>query len=143
MSWYNNDATALFPTIKAMAGEAERPDDLVYAVVVGDNVTGQSSTWSEDSPWPLESYLSVSPNPFNPTTEIKFAVTQSGHVSLELYDIRGRIVRRLVDAFCNPGVQSTTWNGRDDAGRAVPSGTYFARLGAGSEWMVERLTLLR
>ena len=66
------------------------------------------------------------PNPFNPTTEISFAVPDGGaNVSLRIYDVTGRLVRTLVDGFEPAGTQAVTWFGKNDQGRPVASGVYY------------------
>ncbi len=69
------------------------------------------------------------PNPFNPMTEISFAVPQgAGLVSLEVFDVRGQKVRTLAREALPAGQHTRTWNGRTDEGRQVASGVYFYRL---------------
>ncbi len=84
----------------------------------------------------------ATPNPFNPSTTISFDVPASGgEVRLDLYDARGRLVRTLVNGRRDPGRQEAVWNGRDVAGRRVPSGVYFARLRATGCDAVVKVTL--
>ena len=73
-----------------------------------------------------------SPNPFNPTTTLRFALMETGRVNLAVYNSLGQKVRILVDAPRNAGEHAVMWDGRDDAGRAVSSGVYFARMQAGN-----------
>lgn len=69
------------------------------------------------------------PNPFNPATEINFAVpNDAGTVRLEVFDVRGTKVRTLVDQALPAGRHTSVWNGRTDEGRQVASGVYFYRL---------------
>ena len=69
------------------------------------------------------------PNPFNPATEIRFAVPpQAGHVRLEIFDVRGQKVRTLVEGALPAGDHARVWQGRTDTGRPAPSGVYFYRL---------------
>ena len=69
------------------------------------------------------------PNPFNPSTDIHFVMPEGGgHARLEVFDTRGRHVCTLVDGFVAGGPAQVTWNGRDDSGRAMPSGVYLYRL---------------
>lgn len=65
------------------------------------------------------------PNPFNPTTRIRFELPDPGHVALAVYDVTGRKVRVLVDEYRNPGEHEVLWNGRDDSGMPAASGIYF------------------
>ena len=68
------------------------------------------------------------PNPFVSSTDLAFAIDRPGRVELSLFDVSGRRVRTLVDAELPVGEHEATWDGRDDAGRPMPSGTYFSRL---------------
>ena len=82
--------------------------------------------------------LRAAPNPFNPTTEIEFALPRSGHVSLRILDVAGREVARLVDGVQDAGAHRAVFEARN-----VPSGVYVAVLrGAGIE-LTERLVLLK
>ncbi len=64
------------------------------------------------------------PNPFNPTTTIRYLLKDEGHVTLRIYNIRGQLVRQLVDASKFAGEYSVVWDGHDDFGQVVTSGTY-------------------
>ncbi len=70
----------------------------------------------------------LKPNPFNPTTTIRFDLPMDSQVHLIIYDISGREVMRLVDEVRPAGYYELRWNGRDATGRQVPSGIYFTRL---------------
>ena len=78
------------------------------------------------------------PNPFNPSTVIRYGVPAKSHVSLQIYDILGRLVSTLVDETQDPGFKQIGWN----AG-AVPSGVYFYKLEAGAFLDVKQMILLR
>ena len=69
-----------------------------------------------------------SPNPFNPQTTISFTLAKQGHVSLNVYDRAGRLVKKLVNDNLAATQHSVIWNGRDDFGRPVSSGVYYYRL---------------
>ncbi|MCF7814751.1 MAG: hypothetical protein K9N09_10860 [Candidatus Cloacimonetes bacterium] len=93
------------------------------------------------------------PNPFNPSTTISFNVTQtSSFVALEIYNIRGQIVKTLVPSSCHPELvegrgtiisNSVVWNGTDDSGKPISSGVYFYRLKAGEASLTKKMLLLR
>ncbi|MFC1547198.1 T9SS type A sorting domain-containing protein [Candidatus Neomarinimicrobiota bacterium] len=68
------------------------------------------------------------PNPFNPVSTIRYDLPQAAPVTLSIYDLLGREMARLVDRYTEPGYHQTQWDGRDDTGRALPSGIYIARL---------------
>lgn len=87
--------------------------------------------------------LGATPNPFNPTTKLSFALRASGRATLRVYDLAGREVCTLVDADLAAGTHVANWDGKGYAGRPVASGIYVARLQAdGGESMV-RLALLK
>ncbi len=68
------------------------------------------------------------PNPFNPATTIRYTVPSRGRVEVSVFDLRGSRVTTLVDEERDAGAFTEAWNGRDDAGRSVASGVYFARV---------------
>jgi hypothetical protein len=72
------------------------------------------------------------PNPFAPSTIIRYDVASACEVRLSVYDVRGALVRELHDGRCAPGRYETVWEGTDERGRRVPSGVYFCRFDAGS-----------
>jgi hypothetical protein len=83
------------------------------------------------------------PNPFNPMTTIAFTLPAELRVRLEVYDVRGHRVRSLVDEVRAPGPHNVVWNGRDDGGRAVASGTYFARLVSEEGILTQKMLLTK
>lgn len=83
------------------------------------------------------------PNPFNPQTTIPFQLRVAAPVRLALLDITGRVVRTLVDEIRSAGYHRAVWDGNDDAGRALASGVYLARLEAGAFTRVNKLQLIR
>ena len=83
------------------------------------------------------------PNPFNPVTEIRFAIAAGCHVRLEIYDVLGKRVRTLIDGREKAGYRSALWDGRNDEGVDVSSGVYFYRLEAGGFTDTKKMILLR
>ncbi len=65
------------------------------------------------------------PNPFNPTTNIRFAVTNAGNISINIYNIKGEQIKTLVNAVYPVGEHTVVWNGKDNNGKIVSSGVYF------------------
>jgi hypothetical protein len=78
----------------------------------------------------LPDFLSgAAPNPFRERTDIRFSLAAPVGVRLDVHDVAGRLVRRLVDgSSLAPGLHASVWDGRDERGRAVPAGIYFVRL---------------
>ena len=83
------------------------------------------------------------PNPFNPSTEIAFDLPRATRANLKIYDARGRVIATLVDEFLNAGEHRTVWDGRDDTGQPVASGTYHYRLEADGEVRTGKSVLLK
>ena len=83
------------------------------------------------------------PNPFNSVTTIPFQLAAPAGVELALYNAAGQKIRTLFAGHLSAGRYRTQWNGRDDAGRLVASGTYFYRLRAGDYLDIKQLTLLK
>lgn len=108
-----------------------------YASGVGEHLP---TARAGDRLWPAV------PNPFNPRTTIGLTLAHAARVELAVYDVRGRLVRRVLDAAVEAGTQPglATWDGRDDQGRAAPSGAYFLRMTTdGGFAEARKLTLLR
>ena len=99
----------------------------------------------EECTVPPGRFTTVSPNPFNPITQIRFAIegTRGLHTSVHLYNSNGQRVRRLLDDTRDPGHHVVIWDGRDDQGRQVGSGIYFCQMVAGGFVDFRKLTLLR
>lgn len=83
------------------------------------------------------------PNPFNAQAEISYALPEDGAVTVEIYNVMGQKVRQLVNENRSAGFYTVLWNGKNDAGRDVPSGMYFAAVRTRSESVVAKLQLLK
>ncbi|MBE0566151.1 MAG: right-handed parallel beta-helix repeat-containing protein [Krumholzibacteria bacterium] len=92
---------------------------------------------------PRTALLGATPNPFNPTTTLSFALAVPGHARLRIYDAAGRLVATLVDGQRGAGRHEQPWHGRDDEGRAVASGVYLYRFEAGGYTETRRMALVR
>jgi hypothetical protein len=91
----------------------------------------------------VTSLMQNTPNPFNPSTVIGFNVNAGGKVLLEIYDVRGRRIRRLMDDRLGAGKYQVTWDGKDDRGRALPSGVYLYRLEASGDRFTRKMLLAK
>jgi hypothetical protein len=96
----------------------------------------------KDSPT-MTALTSVHPNPFNPQTTVQFALAAADRVRIAIYDVRGSLVRRLVDQAMPAGEHRATWNGVDDQGRPASSGIYFVRMIAGSYTETRKIVMLK
>ncbi len=83
------------------------------------------------------------PNPFNPSTSIKYELPADSHVRLSVYDLSGRLVRVLTDAQMSAGPHSVRWDGRNAQGQASASGMYFVRMNAGGTTGLRKITLVQ
>ena len=83
------------------------------------------------------------PNPFNPSTTISYNLGKDTLVSLDIYNIKGQLVRNLHSGLQNRGTHKVVWNGKDNQGRATSSGFYFYRLKAGDKQITRKILMLK
>jgi hypothetical protein len=83
------------------------------------------------------------PNPFSESTTMHFRLATPGSASIVIASVSGRIVRRLGERSYPAGYNQVHWDGRDEQGRAVPSGVYFARLEARRDVSTRRILVAR
>ncbi|MBE0567013.1 MAG: S8 family serine peptidase, partial [Krumholzibacteria bacterium] len=159
------DLAGTWPLDLAVAGPGSL-DDLVgrpaagpWLLAVTDDQAGEVGTlesWSlaltltpgvsstGDTPAvPFLGGLAGAPNPFNPRTGLGFTLERPARVTLTIYDLRGMLVRRLLDERLDTGTHRVDWDGRDRSGRTVASGVYVARLAADGAVRERKLTLVR
>jgi hypothetical protein len=102
-------------------------DDVTFDT--GDSVTPVQ--WQDDLPGrPMT--VTAHPNPFNPTTSIAWSAARPGRIGIKVYDLAGRLVRVLLDEHRSDPAGSVVWDGTDDRGRSLSSGTYLVRVKDGS-----------
>jgi hypothetical protein len=83
------------------------------------------------------------PNPFNPTTTITFDMPIAGNAVLRVYNVKGELVRTLLDGFVQAGDMRVTWDGKDRQGRPAASGIYFYNLRADGKSASRKMVLIR
>jgi len=83
------------------------------------------------------------PNPFNPETKIRFALTQSSHVVINIYNTLGQQIVTLVDAQYAAGFHNVRWDGKNRNGTQVSSGVYLYRIQAGEFSQLRKMILIR
>jgi hypothetical protein len=83
------------------------------------------------------------PNPFNPSTTIRYDLTESGHVTLTVYDMMGRMVSTLVDCEQGAGVYTQVWEAVDTRGQQLSSGVYLYRFQIDSHIETMKMILMR
>lgn len=121
-------------------GSGDIARDAVYDLMLSSPLSGVN-----DLPVPGAFALrGNAPNPFNPTTVIRYEVPGTGSpVRLTVFDLSGRRVRVLEDGFKPAGRYQVTWNGKDAAGATVASGAYFCRMEADGFVRTMKMTLLK
>ncbi len=120
----------------------------------------QWSDWSEERSFSVNSSTKVEergdgavvketrlyanyPNPFNPTTSIQFDIAKMGHVRMDIYNINGRLVKKLIDRDMPAGQYSVVWDGINEDGQKLASGIYFYRLSAKDYYNIKRAVLIK
>jgi hypothetical protein len=83
------------------------------------------------------------PNPFNPTTTIRYDIADRARVSLRIYNVGGALVRILVDETQEADSYAVVWDGRNSKGNLVPSGVYFYKLDFGRGSQTKKMVLLK
>lgn len=117
-------------TVKRISGEGEATFRILASPV-------------DDSIYSRTHLVDNYPNPFNPRTKIRFAVGAEERVKVSIYDLAGRQVAELVDEVFSAGQQEVNWDGKDQQGKAVASGTFFARLECKSGVESKKIVLVR
>lgn len=101
------------------------------------------ATAAPPAPVPLALSLSAAPNPFNPATVLQFTVPETARTRITIHDVRGQLVRTLVQETFTAGAHQRSWDGRDDRGAIVGSGVYHARIWHPSGTQQRKLVLLK
>jgi flagellar hook assembly protein FlgD len=83
------------------------------------------------------------PNPFNPQTEICFALPEANHVLVKIFNTLGEEILTLVDGKYEAGLHGVLWDSKDKNGMSVPSGVYLCKLQAGVFSQVKKMSLVR
>ena len=144
-----NILKALINEIEALSGKkltSERAAELIAIIQGFADVNGGVAKRIAVSGAPETFALSQnSPNPFNPATTIQYTIPTEihGNVTIKIYDMRGALVRTLVDRFSNPGIHSVVWDGTDEDANRVSSGVYIYQLRAGTFTTSKKMTLMR
>ncbi len=83
------------------------------------------------------------PNPFNPVTNIKLALSQNDHVRIDIYNLKGEKITTLIDEELEAAYYTLTWNGTDDHNNKVTSGVYFYKMKAGKYTSTRKMIMLK
>ena len=112
------------------------PDTFAVAPATGINPSALSALNS----YKLEANY---PNPFNPSTTIKYNLAKSGYTTVKVYNTLGEEVKTLVNGHQTTGEYTITWDGKNNQGSAVTSGIYILELRSGQFRQSRRMTLLK
>ena len=113
-----------------------------FQVFYGEGTT--STVLSEETSIPNAFRLAQNyPNPFNPETYIKYTIPKEGDVTINIYDVRGRLVRKLVDEHKPAGYYQVTWDARNDDGVSVSNGIYLVCMKSRTFTSIKKMTLLK
>jgi len=104
-----------------------------------NGVGGVDDTIIED----ISPAITAYPNPFNPETNIMFHQTKTGYTTLEIYNVKGQIVKTLVNGKSEAGSHSFRWNGKDNNENPVSSGVYIYRLQTGGKCLTNKMLMLK
>ena len=96
-----------------------------------------------NSPVRIPGLLNVAPNPFGYTTRVEYTVPRRGHVAIQIFDVRGRLIRTLVNKSIVEGTHFTSWNAQDENGATVTSGIYFVRMTSFGQEVVQKALVLK
>jgi hypothetical protein len=85
----------------------------------------------------------MQPNPLNPTTQVSFTMAHEGPVHVAVYDMQGRLVKRLLNEYRASGSQSLAWDGTNEWNARVMSGVYFVRIQAPEGAVTRAVSVVR
>lgn len=140
--WYHSGVFGPLLTIESMEGETNPNFTMAEIVsyyegepigVEDDGIVGDLRTRL------LPNY----PNPFNPSTTVQFQLATPSTVSLDIYNSTGQLVRTLTEQRYGAGLHTVQWDGLNDEGQAVSSGTYFYQLRTPESLQTRKMTLLK
>lgn len=83
------------------------------------------------------------PNPFNPTTTIKYNIAQKEHIKLQIFNVKGQMINELINDEIEAGFHKVVWNGDDHLGNQVASGVYFYKLETSSHSEMRKMLLMK
>ncbi len=160
-----NTSTYIYPPYGGAAVAATTADNVTYAltttgfytVVIEDSGLDETGSYNlyyrksgttvgVDDPSLVPAAVSLEtprPNPFVSTTRVAFGLPAERPVTLRVFDMRGALVRTIVDQSLRAGAYSYAWDGRTDGGVRVPGGVYYAELRAGRDVKRQRIVCMR
>jgi len=138
---YEYDLSAYANQQIRVAIKCESNDAFIF-FVDDVKITGPGANPGEVTPL-VTSLKGNYPNPFNPETTISYSVKDNSPVSIDIFNVKGQKVRRLVNEVKNAGNHTVIWNGTDDNGRAVSSGVYYFKMNAGKFSSTKKMIMMK
>jgi len=83
------------------------------------------------------------PNPFNPITNIAYSIKETGKVTIEIYNLKGQLVKLLINEVKETGDHTAIWNGKDDSGKPISSGIYFYKLKSANYTSTKKMIMIK
>ena len=87
--------------------------------------------------------MSNYPNPFNPITNISYSINEAGNVRLEIYNLKGQLVKTLVNEVQETGEYTASWNGTDNSNKPVSSGVYLYKMKSANYSSTKKMILMK
>ncbi len=115
----------------------------VYSESSEPEVVLKSGSDDLSGPTVVTALFPATPNPFNPSTTLKFSLKNESFVELSIFNIAGQVVGNLISERYPAGQHEVNWTGRDDRGRKVASGVYFAKFSSGDVVNTTKLSLIK
>ncbi|TPW13035.1 MAG: hypothetical protein FD129_1345, partial [bacterium] len=140
--WFHGESRAEAAVLTVGAGGEPRLIDIVLDTAYPPPGPGGGGTDAAEPSMVVG--LHNSPNPFRPQTTIQYRLMAPTDVSVQVYDLHGRLVRSLVESARQPaGEQFLPWDGRDDAGTMASGGVYFYRVWTPVETRTGKMVMVR
>ena len=98
---------------------------------------------NDNAPVHPEIALNSYPNPFNPKTTINYSIDKDGYTTIEIYNLKGQLVKTLVSDYITRGNHVIEWNGTDNHNNSASSGVYFVRMKSIGKTLNRKITLLK
>ncbi|MEA2095085.1 MAG: T9SS type A sorting domain-containing protein [Candidatus Cloacimonadota bacterium] len=124
--------------------------DVVSGVVVEEGATTSdvdltlvAIVGADDEVVTTTKLLSNYPNPFNPVTNIAYSINETGNVTIDVYNLKGQLVKSLVNEVIETGDHIVTWNGRDNSNKSVASGVYFYKMKSSNYTATKKMILMK
>jgi hypothetical protein len=134
-TWYTPYASS-----KALAPLPARANALNEILIYFGHIGAGPSTDSPDAGvFAARNY----PNPFNPSTKIEWSIPRAGDLSIKVFNVRGELVKTLVQGTVTETAGTEIWNGKDSSGKDVASGVYFYEVRSGSHVKVSKMALVK